>query len=473
MHEPVFVSLYLGIKMNGVYMKHTNWDLALLDESIGMDKIAISSKDLEKLVIKPAVKAKRLVMDAPDTLNRKQFDYNNKYKLLKGRLKELKARGANQDLIDEFKRNVKKAKKKLNSGKLSDRGMDQPAVAFRHKQLNAFSDPSLSTKERLESALEYRRLVESGMKNKDVKRYLDKKYKGTAFVSHDLLEKQKSSRDLIDKIMLDPKESKTYKNLVGAHELEELQDPRKTLGTKWGANRGVSKGSHHALQSIGDIQRVRSMPINDSPLAQKAIRSQRLDEVDAMLAHAPGLSPVLKGYSSKSNDIDSMVRSIIEENKIHNSNLQARVANMGEGAKSYISKKLKPTDYNEVHQMVRNTEEPRINRHMKRHIGNVLDNSKEIKKLETGPNADYLQKVIGDIENKNVNMQPFVKSKKLLPTSLPTQPQPTGIINTVKPKYRRYGSSSLQNHSYDAPTLPGLQNHSYDAPTLPNSRGAY
>jgi hypothetical protein len=452
-------------------MHYAHWNEFLLNSG-DMEKIAISSKDLFEKVIKPAQRQGRIiftpkVMKSPDRLITK-----NQLRYLKGEIRSRKLMntdmyGAPKSLeearkIDELKKSTKafkKEQKMFDSNKNPNSGFARPIITpadvlnknnsirqrlgFHNVLKNYYTDKSLSARQAL----------------KQMPRGAGK---GTAVVQP--IEAFPFSRMGIPEeakqyFNKNKKEYRAFSSLVGAHELDELDGASKKFkpGNKWIRSR-FSRASHNSLQGLQDLQRVRSMAPNDAPVAQKAVRQMRFREIDAMIKHAPGLKPVLRGYSSNPRDIEKIVKQTIRENKNFNAVLRARAEGLGQNAQNYIGKRFKPTDYESVYKSVRAAEEVRINRHMKRHIGNTLDNLPQVQHAEKRLKPQ-LKGILKKKEYKGA-----LKVNPAAPSSYDAPTLPAGLQRS---SYDAPTLPGLQYSSHDAPTLPGLQHSSYDAPTLP------
>jgi hypothetical protein len=385
-------------------MKYTHWNNFLLS-SDDMEKIAISSADLERLVINPAIKNKTLVVGRKSA---GMSDLGKTHiKLLKKRLKQLKAQGAHPNEINEFKFAIKSLKNTMNDpSKVIPNRRVQGGIAFRNYSKRDMSDVSFPNSVRTELANVQAHMHEQypGLSMPHTSKFL-KGYKGVAFINKN---PAKGMRNMVDtrRILEDKNETRAFKNLVAAHELEELDPVRKSLGGKWSKHKDISDSTHNSMQAIGDIQRVRSMPRNDAPLTQEKFRLMRESEIDEMLEHAPGLAPVLKEHSSLRNlhfDVD--VSKTVRNNRMHNKMLEAGLANKSQAYQDYVKRKyFKPTDYDQVYAEHKQLVEPRINRHMKRHIGKTLDNVQAIREREAA-DAPILQQSMDNLKkytNKGV-----------------------------------------------------------------------
>jgi hypothetical protein len=368
-----------------------------------MEKIAISSKDLEKLVINPAIKNKVLHVGNITEGEALLRQHKNNYEALKDFIRLSKKKNMSPSYINELNLGKKQLKAMINQARLDAKMNNKKimgGIGLRNsdmpKELNMEHLP-IAIRSKISNAIGQEPIPKTG---RDFSNYLVSKRPGTAFLSNNpikdlrttALNGSKKQLKAYDRVLADKKESRAFNNLVGAHELEELDRAKKLSGVKWSHHKDVSGSSHIGLQSIGDIQRVRSMPRNDSPLAQNAFRTMREREIDAMIDHAPGLSPILREHSSFRNmDFDKNIKRIVEHNKNHNDLLEHFMRDKSETYKNYVrNKRFLPTDYDQVYNQHKQIVEPRINRHMKRHIGNVLDNSAAIKQLEARDKQNLL-----------------------------------------------------------------------------------
>ena len=173
----------------------------------------------------------------------------------------------------------------------------------------------------------------------------------------------------------DPSFRSAVKTLIANHELNELNEKKFAPGSRFITSKPLH--SHAGMQGLHDVTMVNTMG-KDSPEAQAFTRNLRKDEINDMLRTAPELNPVLKnmagGESGRYHRILSSKLKALQDNEAHNkkilSKVPARLHNH-----PMVQSRLKPLDPDLVDTLVtaEHDKSGRLNRHMLKHVGNVLD----------------------------------------------------------------------------------------------------
>ncbi len=194
--------------------------------------------------------------------------------------------------------------------------------------------------------------------------------KGRAYL--DPVKDQKIKPEFYD--VLKGQDDLDVNTLIANHELNELNSKKFRHGGNF--IQGKTHG-HAGLQGLHDVTMVNTMG-NESPRAQEFVRDMRRKEVSDMLRNSPGLSPVLKNMSGgqAGRDMRIIGNSVerMNENTAHNRKILGKVPSHLH-SHPMVQARLKPDDFDAIRDIVTKEHDKggRLNRHMLKHVGNVLD----------------------------------------------------------------------------------------------------
>jgi hypothetical protein len=234
------------------------------------------------------------------------------------------------------------------------------------KAFNASINPSITSQVRLAINKD---LQNKADKNASKIKDLMVNQKGRAYIDP---EKDKNIGLL--RYMAQPEQDQVN-TLIANHELNELNMKKFKHGSNYISTRGHG---HNALQGLHDVSTVNTMG-KDSTQAQRFVRDMREGEIEDMIKDSPGLEPILRnmrgGEGQRWDRINALAKKIQDENVLHNEKILNAIPRNLWTYDPRVQARLKPTGYAETQALaqIEHDKGGRLNRHMLKHVGNVLD----------------------------------------------------------------------------------------------------
>lgn len=173
--------------------------------------------------------------------------------------------------------------------------------------------------------------------------------------------------------------------IIGNHEINETNLKKFIPGGEFAT---LHEHGHHGLHGMHDISTINTM--SEAPNAQKLYRDLRELEVHDAIKTSPGLKPVLEplsgGQEGFEGRINKRVAEITQQNADHNKKILSKVPERLHNH-PMVQARLKTNDTSEIANLAEKQvrKSGRLNRHMLKHVGNVLDKavaSKVLKHIE-------------------------------------------------------------------------------------------